>query len=483
MAEYMINEMKRKTPRHGNEILNLESVAQKTRATKNALNWFCFFYPSLCSRQSCDDGDFTCGDGSCIPGGWQCDGWLDCQDKSDESRSVCGCSYDQFTCDNGKCIPWYWQCDGILDCETHAGDNDISDERGCYGSPYTEAPSTDMPATTSVSTPAACDWSAWGEWSECNTGCGAGQRQRSRSCSCGEAGLCDGQDTEYEMCQLATCKPEADSGCGSRHPQGSAQRIVGGNDAVRGAWPWYAQLYFNGRFTCGGSLVQGRFIVTAAHCMDFSGGNNPQNWEVILGKNRENDYQGREHRSQVSAVVVHANYDSDTVDNDIAILVLSTPPELPQDPSSEVINSICPDTASNEADDTLVCFIAGFGNTHEDGSVSNILQEAEVPIVSRSTCNQRGSYNGGVTQNMLCAGFLTGGVDSCQGDSGGPLMCSRVNRDETTGVETERWYLTGITSWGNGCARRNFPGVYTKVARYEQWMENVMAANGGSGSQ
>ncbi|XP_022089497.1 transmembrane protease serine 6-like [Acanthaster planci] len=467
VAEYMINELKRKAP-HGEGVTDLKESLKRTGDRDNRYNWFCYFFPHYC--YGCASHEFECSDGTCIPGYWECDRWNDCGDASDEVN--CECATDEFTCANGRCIPDYWQCDHDNDCW------DYSDEEGCFAYSTTSQPET-MDMTTAP--PPMCGWDNWSEWSECNTGCGAGQRHRTRSCLCTDTSLCDGESTEYEMCELATCMPEADSGCGSRHPQGSIQRIVGGNDAVRGAWPWYAQLYFNGRFSCGGTLVEDRFIISAAHCFEGSSRMNPTNWRVILGKYRENDDSGDEHESGVSEVIVHASYDSDTVDHDIAILVLSNPPAQPEAGTNPVINSACVDTAAS-VDESLVCFIAGFGSTSEGGDVSSVLKEAEVPIVDRSRCNHPSSYNGGVTQNMLCAGFFEGGIDSCQGDSGGPLVCSRRSRDDATGSEVERWYLTGITSWGNGCARPNFPGVYTNVARYGQWIDNIIASRGSTNS-
>ncbi len=327
--------------------------------------------------------------------------------------------------------------------------------------------SRSCPQTTSP--PACGGWGAWSGWSQCNAPCGAGQRHRTRVCPCEVATQCQGENTEYQMCELQTCLPEADSGCGTRHPaESSIQRIVGGQDAVRGAWPWYAQLQFRNAFICGGTLVDNKYIVTAAHCFG-SGRNNAAYWKVILGKNRESDSGNDEHVSDVTDIILHS-YDQTTKDNDIAVLVLANPPLE----DSQFINSVCLDTAvSISFDSTSVCFIAGFGRTEEGGNVATVLQEAMVPLVSTGICNTK--YTGRITANMICAGYLEGGIDACQGDSGGPLVCSR--QDESANVE--RWYLAGITSWGYGCARPNFPGVYTNVARYGGWLENIFASHNG----
>ena len=94
----------------------------------------------------------------------------------------------------------------------------------------------------------------------------------------------------------------------------------------------------------------------------------------------------------------------------------------------------------------------------------DILQEARVPLLSRSICAGHRVYGRKLSDNMLCAGYLEGGIDSCDGDSGGPLVCQ--NSDDV-------WKLVGVTSWGHGCAEANAPGVYTRVQRYLSWINTV----------
>jgi len=86
------------------------------------------------------------------------------------------------------------------------------------------------------------------------------------------------------------------------------------------------------------------------------------------------------------------------------------------------------------------------------------LRQVVVPIISQDACRE--SYGKNLTDNMMCAGYMEGGKDSCQGDSGGPLVCKKG----------DRWWQYGITSWGEGCAKPNFPGIYSDVVKFLPWI-------------
>jgi hypothetical protein len=185
---------------------------------------------------------------------------------------------------------------------------------------------------------------------------------------------------------------------------------------------------------CGGSLLQDRFVVTAAHCSDFLAANQAQ---VLTGTRR---LDGSGVRRNVRRIVIHPQWDSRTFNNDVAVWELDT------SATGIPLTSL---TTSDGAVGTQL-LATGWGAVGEGQPGSTDLRRVEVPLVDRTNCNDVNSYNGAITDRMLCAGRDVGGIDTCQGDSGGPL--------------TRSGQLTGITSWGTGCARPNLFGIYTRLS-------------------
>jgi secreted trypsin-like serine protease len=237
--------------------------------------------------------------------------------------------------------------------------------------------------------------------------------------------------------------------------------IVGGQPADPGEWPWQVFIHA-GPYMCGGSLIQQQWVVTAAHCVldDQNNVLTPAEIKVTLGEHNRSKTEGTEQKIQIIQVIPHPAYDSKTNDHDIALLQLATPAIL-----NAAVEIVIPVTSP--ADDALMvagaqAVVTGWGTTTEGGSTSAQLLEVTVPLVSNGQCDL--SY-GIITDNMLCAGYAEGGKDSCQGDSGGPLVVP--TRDN-------RWALAGIVSFGYGCGRAKFYGVYTRVSRYIAWMDQQM---------
>lgn len=219
--------------------------------------------------------------------------------------------------------------------------------------------------------------------------------------------------------------------------------IVGGVPAKAADHPFQVGLLtksdpnnFNAQF-CGGTLINSLTVVTAAHCSDFVTSSQVQ---VLVGT-RKLDGSGR--RVNVSRITVHPNWNPQTFDTDVAVWRLSAPVSITKYASLA--------SADGAVGDLLLT--TGWGALAAGGSFPIDLHKVDVPLVSRANCNDQNSYNGAITSSMLCAGRDSGGKDSCQGDSGGPLTRGANNT-----------VLTGITSWGSGCAAANLHGVYTRVS-------------------
>lgn len=235
-------------------------------------------------------------------------------------------------------------------------------------------------------------------------------------------------------------------------------KIVGGNNAKEGAWPWLAALYYNGKLLCGASLVSNNWLVSAAHCV-YGRHLEPSKWKAILGLHMTSNLTSPQVVIRViDQIVINPHYNKRRKDNDIAMMRLELEVTY-----TDYIQPICLPEESQLFPPGRICSIAGWGRLVHQGPTPNILQEAHVPLVSNEKCQQQmPEYN--ITENMVCAGYEEGGIDSCQGDSGGPLMCQ----------ENNRWFLAGVTSFGYQCARPNRPGVYARVPRFTEWIQSFL---------
>ncbi|XP_027877310.1 uncharacterized protein prss56 isoform X1 [Xiphophorus couchianus] len=240
-------------------------------------------------------------------------------------------------------------------------------------------------------------------------------------------------------------------------------RIVGGSPAPLGSWPWLVNLQLNGELMCGGVLVDSSWVVTAAHC--FAGSRSESYWTAAVGEFDITKKDPDEQVLKVNRVIQHPKFNPKTFNNDIALVELTSPAVL-----SEHVTPVClpsgvdPPTGSP-------CLVAGWGSLYEDGPSADVVMEAKVPLLPQNTCKTALGKDL-VTNTMLCAGYLSGGIDSCQGDSGGPL----IYQDRISG----RFQLFGVTSWGDGCGEKGKPGVYTRVSAFSDWVQAEIQKSLGS---
>ncbi|XP_027700251.1 transmembrane protease serine 12-like [Vombatus ursinus] len=243
-------------------------------------------------------------------------------------------------------------------------------------------------------------------------------------------------------------------------------RIIGGQRAQSGSWPWIVSLQvmiFANQFThfCGGSLIKKKWVITAAHCLENY--RDPQVWRAVVGVNNLFQSPQTSKKMQIDTIIIHPHFIPEKYINDIALFRLKRAVNF-----NNYIQPICLpffDFLPNLTRRTR-CFISGWGQTREKGHYSSILQEAEVHYIPRNTCNSKESYDEIVPYTSFCAGEEDGTVDTCTGDSGGPLMCYIP--------ESRRYFLMGITSFGLGCGQKHFPGVYTWVQFYRIWVNNIL---------
>ncbi|NXL64430.1 TM11E protease, partial [Chordeiles acutipennis] len=231
----------------------------------------------------------------------------------------------------------------------------------------------------------------------------------------------------------------------------SSLRIVGGlSSAETGDWPWQASLQYGNIHRCGATLISNTWLVSAAHC--FRDLSHPEKWTATFGALLKPPSLKR----SIKTIIIHEQYHYPEHDYDIALVQLSKRVEF-----TSSIHRVCLPEPSQIFPYNIQAVITGWGALTNDGPTPNALQEATVELIDSNTCNRKEVYDGDITPRMLCAGYLEGGVDACQGDSGGPLV---------TPDSRLMWYLVGIVSWGDECAKPNKPGVYTRVTYFRDWI-------------
>ncbi|XP_054205941.1 plasma kallikrein isoform X5 [Homo sapiens] len=244
----------------------------------------------------------------------------------------------------------------------------------------------------------------------------------------------------------------------------TSTRIVGGTNSSWGEWPWQVSLQVKltaQRHLCGGSLIGHQWVLTAAHC--FDGLPLQDVWRIYSGILNLSDITKDTPFSQIKEIIIHQNYKVSEGNHDIALIKLQAPLNY-----TEFQKPICLPSKGDTSTIYTNCWVTGWGFSKEKGEIQNILQKVNIPLVTNEECQKRyQDYK--ITQRMVCAGYKEGGKDACKGDSGGPLVCKHNGM----------WRLVGITSWGEGCARREQPGVYTKVAEYMDWiLEKTQSSDG-----
>ncbi|CAF4537376.1 unnamed protein product [Rotaria sp. Silwood2] len=254
------------------------------------------------------------------------------------------------------------------------------------------------------------------------------------------------------------CNTNASCGCSTSFTLVS--RIVGGETAGRQSWSWAISLRSNGKHICGGSILSPSFIITAAHC--FNDITNLTNITILAGSlSVTPSLNGSSQVRSVAQLYKHSDYDSSLFINDLALLRLSSPLNM----GHGNIKSVClPSDTVSQPSDNINMIAVGWGTTSAlSSTVSSILLQVTVQSIASTYSGCKDLISDSKLQ--FCAGIITGGKDTCQGDSGGPLMAFANNV----------WQLYGITSYGYLCALPGYPGVYTRVSFYIEWIKSIMS--------
>ncbi len=265
-------------------------------------------------------------------------------------------------------------------------------------------------------------------------------------------------------------------------------RVVGGHPALAGAWPSMAGILVrlpDGKvvFHCGGTVIDGQWLLTAAHCLRLKradGAIVQLRRDVLIVRTGTHDLTRDGRDLAVTEMIVHPKFDRDEMSNDIALLKLASPADVARQylaPRGMAADLIKPPRLATTMGFGLTTPLA-LGVTREEiakGKRSDLLKQADVPIVDKAKCiagyRKRRPIASLDSEGTFCAGHDEGGTDACKGDSGGPLLVR-----DALGQAVQ----VGIVSFGLGCAQPEAWGIYTSVAYYQDWIKShVPGANFG----
>ncbi|KAL5019276.1 hypothetical protein ScPMuIL_004998 [Solemya velum] len=399
----------------------------------------------MCPNAACRENQFPCSQlQMCIPASWVCDGADDCGDNSDEAEFFC--SENSTVVEAVRLVGGNGSFQGRVEVQfngswasTCSSGCDIESAGVICG----------MLGYRGVEIVTNSTLSAGPQWFS-NLVCRMSGRVRPQ-CHLILTYIARQHTPSKRLFSICP-------GCGTMAYNIAGTRIVGGSTARKGSWPWQVSFQIVAPWgmpdhICGGTLISNEWILTAAHCFNII--TNINRWRVILGEYSLHYHEGTEQNFEISEVFIYPNYTRGQ-DYDIAIIKINRPAGM----TSNYINSACL-PGKNDAPffSDSRCFVTGWGDTRGRGD-RGILHQVSLPIVSDTECRQR--YGDRFTEGMICAGSR--GRDACQGDSGGPLVCYRLGL----------WVVAGVVSWGEGCANPRYPGVYTRVQYYIDWINSVV---------
>uniref|UniRef100_A0A452UEH3 Ovochymase 2 n=1 Tax=Ursus maritimus TaxID=29073 RepID=A0A452UEH3_URSMA len=257
-------------------------------------------------------------------------------------------------------------------------------------------------------------------------------------------------------------------------------RIVGGSQVEKGTYPWQVSLKRRQKHICGGTIIAAQWVITAAHCVANRNIATPLN--VTAGEHDLSHIEPGEQTLTIESIIIHPYFSiKKPMDYDIALLKMDGAFHFGQ-----FVGPMCLPEPKERFEAGFLCTTAGWGRTAEDGVLSQVLQEANLPILTQEECmaallTLKKPVSG---QTFLCTGFPDGGRDACQGDSGGSLMCRN---------KKGAWTLAGVTSWGLGCGRgwrnnmrkddQGSPGIFTDLRKVLPWIHKHIRTGNNASTQ
>uniref|UniRef100_A0A8C0ZVJ8 Ovochymase-2 n=1 Tax=Castor canadensis TaxID=51338 RepID=A0A8C0ZVJ8_CASCN len=244
-------------------------------------------------------------------------------------------------------------------------------------------------------------------------------------------------------------------------------RIVGGSQVEKGSYPWQVSLKQKHKHICGGTIISQRWVITAAHCV--ANRKNASTLNVTAGEYDLSQTEPGEQTLATETIIIHPQFSiKKPMDYDIALLKMAGSFQFGQ-----FVGPMCLPEPGEQFEAGFICTTTGWGRLQEGGSLPQVLQEVDLPILTQEECvaallTLKKPFNG---KTFLCTGSPDGGRDACQGDSGGSLMCRN---------KKGAWTLAGVTSWGLGCGRgwrnngqknkQGSPGIFTDLSKVLPWI-------------